>query len=174
MSTLVRRSIWAVTLGLALVACSGAKPSTSHTLVTDVDQTVSKRQTIGNCWIYAEASWLESLTKTASSQDINVSESYWTWWDWYDQIVSGDSGTEIETGGTWETAKDIIQSHGFVLEGEFIPSEANAEGSSHQLEAQTEINDALQSGSLANENDRTPEKVRKALDDAFGTNMAAA
>jgi hypothetical protein len=168
-----RRSFATLAVSLALVACSGSKPAASHTLVTAVDQTVAKRQTIGNCWLYAEASWLESLTKTASGQETNVSESYWTWWHWYDQIIGG-SASELNTGGDWEKAKAIILRHGFLLEGEFIPDEASAEASSRQLEAETQINDALGSGSLAELSDRTPEKVRLALDDAFGTHMAAA
>ena len=48
--------------------------------ITDVNHSRVKRQSIGNCWIYAAASWAESLAKSASpsGSELNMSESYWT------------------------------------------------------------------------------------------------
>src|SRR5207302_1557417 len=43
--------------------------------ITSVDQSKVKRQSIGNCWIYAVTSWLEALNKAASGQEQNTSES---------------------------------------------------------------------------------------------------
>ena len=50
---------------LSLTGC-GHSNSISKPLVTDVAQSSVKRQSIGNCWIYAEASWLEAEIKTAT------------------------------------------------------------------------------------------------------------
>lgn len=159
---------------LPLAACSRAVPQTSQPLVTDIAHTEVKRQSIGNCWIYAHATWLESLLLTETGTEMNVSESYWTWWHWYEQIV-GRSAQSVQTGGHWQTSAAIIVNHGFVLEGEFLPDEAQAEMSLHQALALANINAALkEGGSLAAVADRTPENVRKALDLAFGSNMQAA
>ena len=157
---------------LNLGAC--AKEDVSQTLVTDVDHSAVKRQSIGNCWLYAQASWLESLYLTANQEEIDVSESYWTWWHWYDQIVGRDLD-EIRTGGWWRTSAGIIIDHGFVLEGDFIPEEAGTEMSLRQAQAEEYINEQLaEGGALANRQDRTAENVRAQLDLAFGAQMAAA
>jgi hypothetical protein len=159
---------------LFAAACGKTQPQTSDTLVTDVGHTVVKRQSIGNCWIYAQATWLESLLLDQTGEEVDVSESYWTWWNWYDQIV-GSNVTEIQTGGFWRTSANIILKHGWVLEGEFIASEAGMEMSGAQRAALDEINAALQpGGELHRRARRTPARVRKVLDRAFGAKMADA
>src|SRR5947208_562872 len=104
---------------LPLAACGKTAPQASDTLVTDVAHTEVKRQSIGNCWIYAQATWLESELLSQTGQEVNVSESYWTWWSWYDQVV-GSGISEVQTGGFWQTSANIILQHGYVLEGEFL------------------------------------------------------
>ncbi len=159
---------------LVFTACGQSTPQTSDTLVTDVAHTIVKRQSIGNCWIYAQATWLESLMLTQTGANLDVSESYWTWWNWYDQIVNS-SISEIETGGWWSTSANIILRHGFVLEGEFVASENGVEMSGAQKSALALINEALQpGGELGRRNRRTPARVRKVLDQAFGAKMANA
>jgi hypothetical protein len=157
---------------LLAVGCSGAQ--NSEILVTDVDHSAVKRQSIGNCWLYAQASWLESAYKVANGTELDVSESYWTWWHWYEQIVDSNID-EINTGGTWRTSANIILKHGYVLEGEFIAAEAGAEMSAAQARAESYINEQLaEGGDLEDADSRTPAAVRRALDEAFGSNMAAA
>ena len=147
----------------------------SDLLVTDVNHTVAKRQSIGNCWLYAHATWMESLYKTAHQEDLNVSESYWTWWHWYEQILGSDESLEtIQTGGHWYTSTRIIYYHGWLKEGEFLPEEAELEMSAAQAKAETYINTALaEGGELYKKEDRTAENIRKALDKAFGSDMEA-
>jgi hypothetical protein len=146
----------------------------SETLVTHVEHTKVKRQSIGNCWIYAQATWLESLVKSASGEEIDVSESYWTWWHWYDQVVNSRI-TEIQTGGWWYTSARILSRRGWLAEEDFIASEAGTEMSLAQSRAESYINNQLQKGgTLEKRADRTPENVRAVLDQAFGTDMEAA
>lgn len=154
-------------------SCSQS-PNSSSVEVTDVTHSPVKRQSIGNCWLYATASWIESEHLAATGEEINTSESYWTWWHFYNKLV-GSSTDVLQTGGSFGVARNIIMSHGYVLEGEFLPDEANAQMSNAQLRAETYIKAQMQNGgTLANRNQRTPENVRAELDRAFGSNMAQA
>src|SRR3954470_10301580 len=97
-----------LSLGSALaVGC--AAPSDQVPVATGSDDIVSvpqtdvERQSIGNCWIYAEASWVESMHKTATGESFDTSQSYWTYWHWFDQVTSGIAPA-ISTGGNWQTA----------------------------------------------------------------------
>src|SRR6478736_90923 len=123
----------------ATIACGGAAPiddadlDSSSDDVSDVPQTVVKRQSIGNCWVYATCSWLELMHKTATGQDLNASESYITYWHWFEQITGGEvRSNEISTGGGWEVASYLFTHYGAVTEKEFIGSEAEVEMSNRQ------------------------------------------
>jgi C1A family cysteine protease len=70
--------------------------------ITDVNHTKVKRQSIGNCWTYATATWVESMALSATHEELDTSESYTTFWHWYNQI--GSRTTEIQTGGSWSDA----------------------------------------------------------------------
>jgi len=147
--------------------------NSSNVLVTDVRHSSVKRQSIGNCWLYAKASWAESLHLSATGEEVNISESYWTWWHWHDQLVNSWTDS-INTGGWWFTSVDIVVRHGLVFEGEFIPGEADAQMSATQSRAEAIVNAALGAGGeLERHESRTPENVRRVLDAAFGVNMAA-
>ena len=67
--------------------------------ITNVAHTPVERQSIGNCWIYAHASFIESLVLQHSGQEIDLSQSYWTYWHWFEGIVANDlENGEIGTG----------------------------------------------------------------------------
>ena len=141
--------------------------------ITGVDQTKVKRQSIGNCWIYATSSWLEALNKTETGVEKDTSESWLTYWHWYEQLANGRAATEISTGGSWGTAVDIITRYGIVLEKDFIATEANQEMSARQSSALNAINLSLKSGALkdpAARRNRT--LVRSELDKAWGLDAA--
>ncbi|SMF01574.1 hypothetical protein [Pseudobacteriovorax antillogorgiicola] len=161
---------------ISLSAC-GQKPSAevSLPLVTDVDHTEVKRQAIGNCWLYAQASWLESLHQTATGQSFDASESYWTYWHWYEQILNaanrGRNIQEIQTGGNWYTAQSLLRRYGILAEGDFIRYDQGREMSVVQGYAQNYVDTALASGALANIADRTPQNIKAVLNAAFSVNM---
>jgi hypothetical protein len=135
--------------------------------IVDVEQTPAKRQAIGNCWVYATASWAESMTKTSTGRSRNFSETYWTYWHWFDQISAG-AGT-ISTGGNFSTMKRIIATYGVMEEGDFLPEEATAEMSTRQASALAAINQALSTGALSTTVARRNRTlVRQELDRAFG------
>ena len=184
---LARSSILTALLALGAAAgCGGAGThnggdeedpiGASTDPITTVDQTGVKRQSIGNCWIYATASWAESLAKTATGAENNFSESYWTYWHWFEQIANGNVSDKISTGGTYGTAAEIINRYGLMSEAAFIPEEASAEMSDRQAAAEQAINASLASGPLSSASARADRGVvRSELDKAFalGTNAIA-
>ena len=161
---------------LMFSSCSKAPVNSSDIKVTDVKHTSIKRQSIGNCWLYATATWLESMIKTHTNQEVNISESYWTWWHWYHQLTRPEfNGDEVKTGGSWHISAEIIQNHGWVLADEFITEDGSMEMSIRQEDALNAINEELDpGGSLDTAEKRTPSQVRAELDKAFGSNMAQA
>ncbi|AKV03758.1 hypothetical protein AKJ09_10421 [Labilithrix luteola] len=137
--------------------------------ITQVDQSKVKRQSIGNCWLYATTSWLEALNKGATDVEQNTSESWLTYWHWYEQIANGRAGSEISTGGSYGTAADLIARYGVTLEKDFIASEAESEMSNRQSTALNAVNAALKSGALKDPTARRDKAlVRKELDKAWG------
>ena len=156
---------------LVSVAC-GQKKTVSKIDVTDVAHSPVKKQKIGNCWIYATASWAESLHLSTTGETVNISESYWTYLDWYEKLINSSSD-KIETGGTWSQASRIIAKYGYMIEGDFAPGEENQEWSDKQAEAEFAVNHELSQGSLMNPASRTPDKVEAVLNTAFGVDIEA-
>jgi hypothetical protein len=154
----LRRSVLACSVSVAaLVAgCAGGSAETASAdsqSITDVPQTQVKDQSIGNCWTYATTGWVESLAKIATKKDLNLSESYVSYWYWYQQVVDPSfSGSSIVQGGSWGQAVELIRKWGIMDEGAFIPEEASAILSNRQAAAVKAMNESLTSGAL-----KTPE-----------------
>lgn len=157
----MKKTIASLLLSGSLLNACGAQPSTSETKVTQVPKTIAKMQSIGNCWIYAMTGWLESLYLQAHRSNIDVSESYWTYWHWYEDIVAlrgdykdyatmkiknGQEVFDVDTGGNWSIAAGIIQNHGFLFEHEFSSPEARDAKSVLQHDAKVNVAKALMEG----------------------------
>ena len=138
--------------------------------ITQVSHTKVKRQSIGNCWLYATTSWLEALNNAATGTEKNTSESWLTYWHWYEQIANGSARTEISTGGSYGTGADLINRYGIVMEGDFIAGEAEAEMSARQSSALDSVNAQLKNGGPLKEAVTARDKIaiRKELDKAWG------
>lgn len=150
----------------AAVGCGGTGSDTSD--ITDVNHTDVERQSIGNCWLYAEASWVESMHLTATGEKFDASQSYWTYWHWFEQIVDEGNG-EIETGGFFTVANDLIRRRGLISEAKFIKEDAASEMSSRQSSALNKMNAELKTGRLKDYAARSDRAlVRKVLDEAWG------
>lgn len=166
----------AVALALALgssLAIGCAAPSDQVPVasgsddIVDVPQTDVERQSIGNCWIYAHASWVESMHKAATGESFDVSQSYWTYWHWFDQIASG-SGTSIATGGNWQTANGIVKKYGLSAESAFVTADTESEMSTRQASALAIVNESLARGALKSTAARRDKAlVRRELDRAW-------
>jgi hypothetical protein len=144
-----------ITLGAFASGCAGEAPSADSDIsladeaVTDVNHSSVKRQSIGNCWLYATVGWAESLNKSATGVEQNYSESYLTFWSWFERLTTGETtGTELSTGGSFGYGSTLLGKYGVVAEGDFIADEATAEMSLRQKAALTAINLSLKSGAL--------------------------
>ncbi len=135
--------------------------------ITDVKHTDVERQSIGNCWLYAEASWVESMHLNATGVKYDISQSYWTYWHWYKQIIE-EQVSEIETGGFFSVAGEIILERGLIPEAKFVKEDSTSEMSSRQSTALTKMNQELTTGRLKDYKSRSnKELVRKVLDEAW-------
>jgi hypothetical protein len=123
MALRIRARLLAVSASLVLGAfaagCSGDAPSANEDIsladeaVTDVNHSSVKRQSIGNCWIYATIGWAESLNKSATGVEQNYSESYVTFWSWFDRLTTGEvTGTELATGGSFGYGTTLLGKFG--------------------------------------------------------------
>jgi hypothetical protein len=183
LETLRRR--WLFILSVATMPLWGmgcaVDAGTSAEDVTDIANSKVKDQSIGNCWIYASVGWVEALRLTHSGEELNLSESYVTYWHWFEQIRGGAPGqkalatmetkdgvSQLSTGGWWVTATEIMRRYGLVEEGIFIPAEAEQAASSRQSSAESAINTSLRSGVLQDAAARADAAtVRAELDKAW-------
>lgn len=160
-----------------MAACSqaGDDSASSEDAITDVPHTPVKEQSIGNCWVYASVAWAEALHRSAASESVDLSESYLTYWHWYDQIASR-APAQLETGGFFNEATRLMSTYGLVSEAKFIPGDESRTSSVRQKLALARVNDALKQsdgtanpflGRLATPEKRTPKNIRAVLDDAF-------
>lgn len=165
----MKKLLCACLLALPLTACQES-PTDSSVTVTTVSHTPVKRQSIGNCWLYAHATWLESMIKASDGQVVNISETYWTYWDLYNKLLEKRPipEDELNTGGSWSRSTQILKSYGWVSEEAFIAKESNAQMSEAQKCAQDYImREGKDGGRLADLEKRTPELVREELHKAF-------
>ncbi len=164
--SLLASALLATTSLLGLGCDDGTSSNTED--VTDVKHTDVERQSIGNCWLYAEASWVESMNLSATGQAFDTSQSYWTYWHWYEGIVeNGDA--KIETGGWFWKANEIITERGLVSEKDFVSEDTLGEMSSAQSRAESKLNAELKDGRLKTADARRNGKlVRRVMDEAWG------
>lgn len=171
----------ALALAAAPLGCAGQDPpapSSSSDDLTDVKQSTVKNQSIGNCWVYASMGWAESLHLTQTAEELNLSESWISYWHWYEELAGPPPGQvslasldkgQLSTGGWFGLAAELMSRYGVIKEGSFIPEEGESARSSRQSSALSTINASLKTGTLsdpAKRRDRAA--VRKELDKAWG------
>lgn len=179
-----QRSILAA-LALVLAATAGGcSDSTGSNTddVTDIKNSSVKNQSIGNCWVYATMGWAESLHLTQTAEELNLSESWISYWHWYEEIAGAPPGLvslaslengQLSTGGWFGLAAELMRRYGVMKEGAFIPEEAEAARSSRQSSAVNTLNSSLKSGALSDSAKRKDRKlVRQELDKAWGLSAA--
>ncbi|MBX3218721.1 MAG: hypothetical protein KF850_42340, partial [Labilithrix sp.] len=121
-----------------------------------------------NCWLYSHASWAESMHKSATGEEFDISQSYWTYWHWFDQIAGGFS-SQISTGGNYTTANNIVRKYGLMAEKDFIFADTLNEMSNRQKSALDALNLSLKSGALQEPaSRRDKKKLREEMDRAWG------
>lgn len=169
---------------LGIAACGDVDDLGQDTAdVTDIQHSEVKNQSIGNCWIYASLGWAESLHLRYTSEELNISESYVTYWHWFEQIRGGAPGhagiistntkDELTTGGWWGVAGEISLRYGMMSEGDFIPTEAESQRSARQRAAKNAINASLKDGVLSDlEKRKDASVVRDELNKAWALDEA--
>jgi hypothetical protein len=164
----IRRLTAVSLLALAPFAVGCADIGQSEDNITNVNHTDVERQSIGNCWLYAQASWVESLHLTATGEHFDTSQSYWTYWHWFDELKGGYSD-EISTGGNQWTSNAIIQKRGLMRELDFVPEDSVGEMSDRQKNALDTLNEELKTGRLSTREARRDwSLIRDVMDDAWG------
>jgi len=168
----------ALALSLAPFALGCDETDTTDDDITNIPNSAVKHQSIGNCWAYATVGWAESLRLTHSGEELNISESYVSYWHWYEQIAGGPPGLsalsqldkgQLNTGGWFGLAAELMRRYGVMDEGKFIPEEAEAARSSRQSSALAAINKSLKEGALKDATARRDRAlVRRELDKAWG------
>jgi hypothetical protein len=167
-------------LAFSLVACGGAGSDTGD--ITDVKNSSVKNQSIGNCWVYASMGWAESLHLAQTAEELNLSESWISYWHWYEEVAGPPAGKvslakldngQLSAGGWFGLAAEIMRRYGVIKEGAFIPEEAESARSYRQSQALNAINTSLKSGVLSDAAKRKDRKlVRQELDKAWGLAQA--
>ena len=174
MKNLLVKMIFVVVTSIFLVNCAPENKNSvlndTEKKVVDIPQTDVERQSIGNCWVYAAASWSESLHKRATDENFDASQSYWTYMDWFTKITDNFSSIdEVSTGGNYRMIKNIIQKYGLIREIDFVPADSDDEMSKQQDLAHDKINHEIKLGVLNTKEAQKDKKlVRSVLDEAFG------
>lgn len=152
----------------------------SQQAITDVAHTDVEKQSIGNCWLYSQATWIESMSLAANPDEaLDLSQSYWTYWHWFDQVTNSFPPKKLQTGGFQFTSHAIVRDRGMMNESAFIAEDSESELSSRQAAALSKINEALERGdfdsatgqevrAIFDEAWRLTPEVRAQLDQAFG------
>ncbi len=180
-----RSLVFATALALAATTAGcGAEPEAVVDDLTDVKNTAVKNQSIGNCWVYASIGWAESLHLTQTGEELNLSESWISYWHWYEElagppkgqpsIATLDKAGQLSTGGWFGLAAELMRRYGVITEGSFIAEEAESARSSRQSSALSAINTSLKSGVLSDPAKRKDRAlVRAELDKAWGLSAGA-
>jgi hypothetical protein len=166
------------TMGLSLAAAvslTGCDPhasipdeniGTTEQAITDVAHTAVERQSIGNCWLYSQATWVESMALSANpAEELDTSQSYWTYWHWFDQITGSFPPDEIQTGGFQFRSHQIVRDRGLMNETDFVPEDSDSEMSDRQSSALSAINSALEDGDFDGADGK---RIREIFDEAWG------
>jgi len=162
-----RNALTASVLALAAFTPGCDDTGSNSDNITDVQHTDVERQSIGNCWLYATATWVESMHLSRTGEEFDISQSYWTYWHWYDEVING-FGDEIETGGSEGISFQIIRERGLMAEADFIAEDSVSEMSSRQASALAKMNTELKTGRLSTSSKRSNRKlVRQVLDEAW-------
>lgn len=178
---------------LALLGGCGDDTRQSTDDVTDIPETpVRNQQDTGNCWLYSTLGWVESLEysalihkgladpSNAKTAPAHFSPAYLDYWDWHWKITHGavkhrsaaNVSDELDSGGSWGQAADIIARHGLMRTQRFLGSGASLDASvaTSALAAMTK---SLTKGALATAAARKDGAlVRHELDRAFGLGKA--
>lgn len=146
---LVRLCAAAVVAAAALTGACAAPAedaaSATGTAITDVHATSVEKQAIGNCWLYSTTGFIEALHKGATGETLDLSESYLTYWYWFEQLTAKNACgiSSVTEGGTWEIARGLVTRYGVMREADFVAEDAKGDTSTRQTDALAAVQAAL-------------------------------
>lgn len=154
----------ALVVGLFACGPAASDPSgTSNDEIVNVPQSSVKSQTISNCWLYATLGWAESLHVATGEPALDVSESYLSYWNWFDKLVwDGAPGkTSIDETGYFHQGMDLMMRFGVIMESDFPAARQSA--------AKSAIDAAMREGGALATKEARMDKVlvRRELDKAW-------
>lgn len=158
----------------SLFACGGESPedgAKAEDDIVNISHSSVKDQEIGNCWIYAATGWAESLHLGYSGEELNLSESWQTYVDFYFGILDNNITDKdgLQTGGWFGEGQDWIARFGYFDEATFIPGDETQEGARKQSSALAALNASIKTGVLSDPAKRRDRNVvRDELDKAWG------
>ncbi len=119
--------------------------------IVDVMQTAVKQQGLPNCWIYATAGWAESLHARATGDQVDVSEAYWTFLHWFEQLVEPGNTGEVSHAGSWTRIRSLISKYGLMGEREFLGEDRDplSPRQTTQRSIARELRQSIASGALS-------------------------
>lgn len=139
--------------------------------VTSIETTSVKTQVVSDCWLHTMSAWAESLHKEATGRELDMSEPYWDYWYWYEQITDSDilpyvgSGFGIVESGNFGLGASLIERYGWMEERDFTFTVAAPWPSRRASQA---IHQSLTSGALSSDAARRdPKLVRDELNRAW-------
>jgi hypothetical protein len=160
------------TLGPACSAPTRVEPASESDEIVSVPQTDLERRSIGASWLYAHARWVASMHEAATGERLEISEAYWAYFFFFDQITVGHASA-IATGGNWATANRIVAKYGLVPEDAFAPA-SPVDASTRLANATHAIDESLATGALSSPSARKDRSiVRRELDRAWALSPAA-
>src|SRR5687768_10921278 len=115
---------------------------------------------------------------TDQGTELPLSQSYWTYWHWFDQITGSlsrrEGEVEISTGGTFSVANGIVRRYGLMTESAFVPEDVEPEIPWRQFDSLHRINESLATGVLSTLEARADRAlVRAGLDAAWDLGESA-
>lgn len=170
MASVYKQSSFVAALCTAIAACSSSAPEDPayEDSVTGIPTAIVGLQTIGNCWIYATNSWVETLHTRAGGGRFDLSESYLTYWSWFSQLDSAIAQRELSVGGDYSQAAYLLAFFGAMPQSAFVSDDVSGQYSKRQEQALANMNTWLKNGGL--ERAPTDKWARRAyLRDALDT-----
>ena len=155
----------ALSMCLGLSSCGGPSSEVSSPKTVNIPYTPVEKQSLGNCWNFGLAGWVEALVLKEQNETINLSESYFLYRHLENQLKR-KSTLRVQGAAYWAEAISLLLNHGVLEEQYFIASEVETERSDIQAEALKTINESLKDGIL--KTDRSDSTIHAELDRAFG------
>jgi hypothetical protein len=182
------RFVWMLGAAIGCTASTEAPQATTEDPLVDIPvSSIRDQKETGNCWLYATTSWVEGIELAALHEKAHattvtapppLSIAYFDYWDWFSTITHGGirSGiaktireNELDAGGSWGAAVELIARRGLVRASDFDGGTGILKDADLTNAALDAMATSLLTGALSTKAARKDGTlVRHELDKAFG------